>query len=142
MNTLYFHKQKTLLSTLWIFVTLNYLYCDLISLMDANLLNQYLTGEVEGLKLTNNFLLAGGILMELPILMILLSKFLAPIYNLWTNIIVATIKTVAMVATLFIGTPTNYYIFFASIEISTTLFIIVYCFYWKINEKREYKTLL
>lgn len=131
MDTLYFHKQKTLLSTLWIFVTLNYLYCDLMGLMDSNLLNQYLTGEVDGLKLTNNFLLAAAILMELPIAMILLSKLLSPIYNLWFNIVIASIKTIAMISTLFIGTATSYYLFFATIEIATTVFIIFYCFYWK-----------
>lgn len=33
---------KVVLSTLWIFVTLNYLYCELIGLMDPGLLTQYL----------------------------------------------------------------------------------------------------
>jgi hypothetical protein len=131
MNTI--KEKKNLLSTLWIFVTLNYLYCDLIGLMDANLLQQYLTGEVEGLKLTNEFLLGAAILMELPILMVLLSKILPFSYNRWVNIIVASIKTAAMLATLFIGTSTSYYIFFASIEIATTLFIIGYCWSWKIK---------
>lgn len=131
MNTLYFDQQKKMLSTLWIFVTLNYLYCDVMSLMDANLLKQYLTGKIDGLTLDDNFLLGAAILMELPIAMILLSKILGPAYNCWTNIVVATIKTLAMVVTLFIGTPTSYYLFFATIEISTTLFIIGYCWYWK-----------
>lgn len=138
MNTLYFNQQKKILSTLWIFVTLNYLYCDLIGLMDANLLNQYLTGEVEGLKMSNNFLLAAAILMEIPIAMILTSRLLTPIYNCWTNIIAASIKTLAMTATLFIGTTTNYYLFFASIEISTTIFIIGYCWYWIQKLKQHY----
>lgn len=131
MNTLYFNSQKKLLSTLWIFVTLNYLYCDVMGLMDANLLQQYLKGSVDGLEITNNFLLYAAILMELPIAMILLSKILPPIYNCWTNISIASIKTIVMIGTLFIGTPTSYYLFFASIEILTTLFIIGYCWYWK-----------
>ena len=60
-------KQKNLLSILWVFVTLNYLYCDLIGLMDASLLKQYLTGNVNGLQLNESFLLSAGILMEIPI---------------------------------------------------------------------------
>ncbi len=40
---------KLLLSTLWIFVILNYLYCDIMGLMDVNLLKQYLTGSVSGM---------------------------------------------------------------------------------------------
>lgn len=130
MNSLFFNQEKKLLCTLWVFVTLNYLYCDLIGLMDSNLLNQYLTGEIEGLKLTPDFLLGAAILMELPIAMVLLSNILHPKYNWWTNIIVASIKTIAMIATLFVGTPTSYYLFFAIIEISTTLFIIGYCINW------------
>src|SRR5258706_4538425 len=43
---------RTSLSTLWIFVMLNYLYCDIVSLMDSELLKQYLTGNVDGLDLT------------------------------------------------------------------------------------------
>lgn len=131
MNTLYFNQQKNILSTLWIFVTLNYLYCDLMGLMDANLLNQYLTGNVDGLTITPDFLLAAAILMEIPIAMVLASKILTPIYNCWTNIIAASIKTIVMIATLFIGNTTKYYLFFAIIEIATTLFIIGYCWYWK-----------
>ena len=133
MNTLFFDQQKKLLSTLWIFVTLNYLYCDLMSLMDSNLLKQYLTGEIDGLVLSENFLFGAAILMELPIAMVLLSRLLTPKYNCWINIVVATIKSLAMIATSFVGTPTSYYLFFAVIEISTTLFIIGYCWYWKRN---------
>ncbi len=44
-----------MLSTLWIFVTLNYLYADVVSLMDKELLSQYLTGTVEGLQMTQGF---------------------------------------------------------------------------------------
>ncbi|WP_406626666.1 DUF6326 family protein [Portibacter marinus] len=39
-----------ILSTLWIFVTLNYLYCDVLSLMSAELLNALLTGTVGSIE--------------------------------------------------------------------------------------------
>ncbi|MEM7552106.1 MAG: DUF6326 family protein [Bacteroidota bacterium] len=44
-------NRKVILSTLWIFVTLNYLYCDVLSLMLAELLNALLTGEVAGIQM-------------------------------------------------------------------------------------------
>lgn len=141
MNTLFFDTQKKILSILWIFVTFNYLYCDVMSLMDANLLNQYLTGSVEGLEFTENFLLSAAILMELPIIMILLSRTLNPIYNCWVNIGVASIKTIAMLATFFVGSVTTYYLFFATIEIATTIFIIGYCWYWKQKLNQQYVTI-
>lgn len=130
-------NKKELLSTLWIFVTLNYLYCDLIGLMDSSLLKQYLTGNVEGLLINESFLLYAGILMEVPIAMVLLSKILGKNANGWTNIIAASIKTVVMIATLFMGRVTIYYMFFAIIEIATTVFIIGYATQWLRQKEDE-----
>src|SRR5215211_3722822 len=64
------------LSTLWIFASLSYLYCDVISLMDPELLKQYLAGNVNGLAFTPGFLLGSAILIEIPISMVLLAKVL------------------------------------------------------------------
>ena len=122
--------RRVILSTLWIFVTLNYLYCDVLGLMDSEILNQFLTGKVDGLVINKNFLLGGAILMEIPIAMVLLSRILSIKINRWANIIAALIKTAAMIMSLFVGSPTGYYSFFAAIEISTTLFIIWYAWTW------------
>lgn len=129
-------NKKELLSILWIFVTFNYLYCDVMGLMDSSLLKQYLTGNVEGLLINESFLLYAAILMEIPIAMILLSKILNKKVNCWINIIAASIKTLAMIATLFVGNTTSYYLFFAIIEISTTIFIIGFSLYW-LKQKEE-----
>lgn len=126
-----FNNNKVLLSTLWIFVMFNYAYCDIMSLMDASLLKQYLTGVVEGLELTQGFFLSGAILMEIPIAMILLSRVLNYRANRWANIIAASIKSIAMILTMFVGTPSMYYLFFGIIEIATTLYIIYYAWTWK-----------
>jgi hypothetical protein len=122
--------KKELLSTLWVFVTLNYLYCDLIGLMDASLLKQYLTGHVGGMEINEQFLLYAGVLMELPIAMVVLSRLLPKKMNCWANGIAGSIKTLVMIATLFIGSFTTYYLFFALIEISTTAFIVGYAIRW------------
>lgn len=68
--------KKMLLSTLWILVTLNYLFCDIMGLMDVNQLKQYLTGNVNGMEMSENFLLGAAILIEIPIAMILLSSII------------------------------------------------------------------
>ncbi len=125
--------KKTLLSILWVFVTLNYLYCDLIGLMDATFLKQYLTGHVEGMEINQKFLLAAAVLMEIPIAMVLFSKILPEKPNAWANIVAGSIKTIVMIMTLFIGKPTIYYSFFAIIEISTTIFIVYYAINWLKN---------
>jgi Family of unknown function (DUF6326) len=129
--------NKTLLSTLWIFVTFNYLYCDLIGMMDSSLLKQYLTGRVEGLVIDEVFLLYAGILMEIPIAMILLSRLLKDWINAWFNVVAGFIKTTVMILTLFMGNTTQYYLFFAVIEISTTLLIIFTGIKWLRSMRSE-----
>ena len=130
-------NKRDFLSTLWVFVTLNYLYCDLIGLMDSTLLKQYLTGTVEGLIINESFLLYAGIIMEIPIAMVLLSKILTKNINCWANIFAGAIKTIVMIATLFLGPVTMYYLFFAAIEITTTIFIVVYALKW-LKQKEEF----
>ncbi|MBL4812824.1 MAG: hypothetical protein JKX69_10840 [Rhodobacteraceae bacterium] len=122
--------RKTLLSTLWIFVIFNYLYCDVVGLMDANLLSQFLTGDVGGMKITETFLLIAGILMEVSIALVLLSRILPQRSNRWANLFGGALSTAAMVATLFTGF-TSYYLFFAVIEISTTVYIFWLAWTWK-----------
>ncbi len=127
--------KKVILSTLWIFVTLNYLYCDLMGLMDADLLKQYLTGTVNGMDMNGGFLLSAALLMEIPIAMVLLSRILNYKANRWANIISGSFKTIVMVLTLFVGTPTLYYLFFAIVEIACTSFIVIYAWKWIENKK-------
>jgi len=119
-------------STLWIFAMFNYLYCDVMSLMDPGLLKQYLNGNVGGMQLTPGFFLGAAILMEIPTAMVFLSRVLNYRANRWANIIAGTIMTVVQFSTLFFGSsPTIYYIFFSIIEIACTLFIVVYAWMWR-----------
>ncbi len=126
--------RKVVFSTLWIFVTLNYLYCDVITLMDHTQLREIMTGMVGNMEITQGFLLGAGILMEIPIAMVLLSRILNYKANRIANIVAGTIKTVVMIMTLFVGTPTTYYVFFGSIEIACTAFIVWYAWKWKNTE--------
>lgn len=123
--------RKALLSTIWIFVVLNYLYCDLLSLMDANLLKQYLAGNVGGLQFTQGFLLGAGILMEISMAMVLLSRVLPYKANRWANIIAGVITTAVQVASLTLGTSTTYYWFFSIIENTATASIVWLAWTWR-----------
>ncbi len=126
--------KKIILSTLWIFVMFNYLYCDVLGLMDPGLLNQYITGIVNGLEINESFLLAGAVMMEIPIAMVLLARILNYKANRWANIVAGSLKTIVMIMTMFVGTPTSYYLFFGTIEIATTIFIVWYAWKWKTQE--------
>ncbi len=104
--------------------------------MDASLLKKYLTGSIDGLTINESFLLSAGILMEIPIAMVLLSKILPKQTNCLANMGAASVKTTVMAGTLFIGSSTKYYLFFAVIEIATTVFILGYTLrWWKQKEK-------
>jgi hypothetical protein len=124
-------NRKMIFSTLWIFVTLNYLYCDLMGMMDPVLLKQYFSGIVGGITINENFLFSAAILMEIPMVMIVLSRILGYRANRWANGIAATLMTLVMILTLFVGKPTHYYLFCGIIEIVTTLFILWYALGWK-----------
>lgn len=122
--------RKVMLSTLWIFVMFNYLYCDVMALMDPIFLNQFITGTVGGMEINDRFLLGAAILMEIPIAMVLLSRILAYKANRMANIIAGSIKTVVMVMTMFMGMPSLYYLFFGTIEIACTAYIVWYAWTW------------
>jgi len=130
--------SKVILSALWIFVMFNYLYCDVLSLMDPAFLKQYMAGSVGGMQLTSGFFLAASILMEIPIAMVLLSWILKYRANRWANIIAGTFMTVVQFSTLFFGSaPTNYYVFFSIIEIACTAFIVWYAWKWANPESQS-----
>jgi MFS family permease len=122
--------RKVILSTLWIFAMLNYLYCDVIGLMNPDLLKQYLTGSVNGIHLTQGFLLGAGILIEIPIAMVLLSRVLRYKANRWANIVAGSVMTAVQILTLVLTPPLAYYIFFSILEIGCTAFIVWYAWTW------------
>ncbi len=119
------------LSTLWITASLSYLYCDIISLMDPELLKQYLQGNVNGLAFTPGFLLGAAILISIPILMVLLSRVLNYRANRWANITAGTAMTAVQTLTLFIGWPAPYYLYLSIIEITCTVLIVGYAWKWR-----------
>jgi hypothetical protein len=121
---------KVKLSVLWIFVMLNYIYADIITLMDSSVLKDILSGSTGGIQITQGFLLVAAIIMEIPIAMVVLSLVLEYKWNRLANIFAGAIKTLAVFASMFVGTPALYYLFFGIIEIVTTLFIIRIAWKW------------
>jgi hypothetical protein len=113
--------MKTRLSMLWVFMLLNYLYCDVLGLFDPTISKD----------LAQDALLAGAILMEVPIAMVLLSRVLGHGPNRWANIGAGAFMAVVQLSTLFVGTPpTLYYLCFSVIEIASLLFIVGSAWRW------------
>lgn len=118
---------KVKLSLLWLFVMLNYIYADILTLMDASALKEILGGT---LGVTPLYLFIGAILMEIPIAMVFLSLMLSDKINRWANVVSGILKTLAVLGSLSVGTPSAYYTFFVSIEVITTVSIIVIAWRW------------
>lgn len=129
--------RKTTLSVLWIFATLNYFYCDVLSMMNPEVLNQFLTGDLGFIQITEEFLLGSAFLMEIPISMVLLSKVLKYKASRWVNIIAGFIMTAVQILSLFVGSPELHYTFFSLIEIVTTAFVVWYAWTWTKQTERR-----
>jgi hypothetical protein len=123
-------RGKTL-SILWVFATVNYIYCDVLAFMDHDYLRQVLTGSVGGLDMTRGLLLGASVLMEVPMAMILLSWVLRPGPSRIANLVAGSVMTAVQLSTLFGGSaPTPSYVFFSVVEIATTAFIVWYAWTW------------
>jgi len=123
--------MRVRLSTLWLFAVLNYVYCDVVTLMNPAYVNGLVAGSAGGIPVTPGFLLAAGVLVEIPIAMVLLSRVLRYRASRLTNIIAGAVMTAVQAASLFLSTPGLYYVFFSIIEISATLAIVWYAWKWR-----------
>ena len=124
-------EMKTKLSSLWIFAVLNYLYADVIGLMKAENLQAFISGQVGSMPITEVFLLSAAVLMETAIAMTLLSRILSYRANRWANIVVGLLHTIAVSASMFVGSgPGLYYLFFGTIEIICTAYIVWTAWRW------------
>ena len=125
-------------SSLWAFTSLNYLYADLLGVMDVNLLTQYQTGTVNGIAVTPEFLTGAAIYMQLPLANVFLPHVIKNDKALrWIQIVSGSIATLVQASTLFIGEPTPYYILFSAIEIGTTAYITLDAIKWKPGSKSK-----
>ena len=130
-------NKKVLFSTLWIFVTVNYIFCDVFTLFHSESLKQLMTGKVGGMEINQKFLLGFSILMEMPMVMIVLSRILSYKSNRLANIIVALIMTIVQAGTLFTADNTMHYIFFSIVEVGTTSFILYSAWNWTESKNIE-----
>ena len=90
-----------------------------------------MTGIVNGTQVTDQVLLAGGIMVEIPISMVLLSRILQYRVNRWANIIAGAV-TIAFVVS--IGPKDLDDMFFATVEVISLLLIVWCAWKWRKQE--------
>ena len=124
-------RPQTLLSTLWIFVILNIFARDFHELGRPGMLQQVMSGVVDGVTITEELMLLGGIMIEIFIVMVALSQVLKYRVNCCVNMIVGPIAIMIVVMTNLSPDLDN--IFFMTIEIIALLAIIGVAWRWKIE---------
>lgn len=123
--------RKAILSTLWVFLAVNYIYCDVLSNMDPAALRELFSGTVGSMQVTQTFLLSAAIMMQIPFLMIVLSRVLPYRVNRPANIIAGVIMVAIQLGTMNMGTPsTLHYLFYSAVEVIANLFIVWYAWKW------------
>jgi Sec-independent protein secretion pathway component TatC len=115
-------KPQTLLSTLWVFILLNMVFRDLHQFVKAGFLAEIMTGVINGVKITEELMLFGGFLAEVPIIMVLLSRILTDRVNKWANITASVITMLVLLSALPSADMDD--VFFMIVEVVAFLAII------------------
>ena len=122
--------RRALLPILWVFVLLNMIYADILSLMDpASPIRQIMVGAAR----VPAGLVAGAILMETSIGMVLLSRILPRQANRCANIVAAVINIPAVL----LGGRGAYYYFFAGVETLGMIAIIFLVIRWPESDSKK-----
>jgi hypothetical protein len=116
------HNREVILSTLWIVVMFNMIFADILSFITPGFFE-----ELNATQVDQPMLLVFAVLLEIPIMMIFLSRILDPKVNRWANIIASIITILFVIGG---GSPYLHYIFFASLEIVLMSLIILIAWGW------------
>lgn len=116
------------LSTIWIFVMFNMIYADILSFLDGEFLAGLLEGNIDGIPYSVMLTVIGTIVVQIPILMVLLSRFLKYRLNRMLNIGIPILTMVFVVGG---GSLKPHYVMFAGLEIIGLLAIIFLAWRWQ-----------
>lgn len=90
---------RTKLSALWLFILLNIIFRDIHQMVLASHLEMLLTGYYNGTKITEELMLLGGVLVQVPIAMVLFSLLMTPQIGRPVTIVAAVLTTGTLLST-------------------------------------------
>ncbi len=131
MNSIKKNSQldvKVKISLFCIVVMFTMIMADILSFM-------FPEGDKPEFEITQGIFLIFAILLEIPIIMILLSRVLPYRINRWANIFASIITIVFVIGG---GSALLHYYFFASVEIICMLLIIWHAWKWKNTENGKF----
>jgi hypothetical protein len=125
------------ISTLWVAMLLLFAYGDIFGFFNPGQIEEVISGEISGeisgIEITQAFLLAVSVYIAIASVMIFLTLVLRPTVARWTNIVLAILYAVSIVASA-IGETDAYFLFLSVAEIGMLLLIVRYAWTWPRRE--------
>ncbi|MEM1073291.1 MAG: DUF6326 family protein [Pseudomonadota bacterium] len=118
---------NTKLSSLWLFILLNIIFRDLHQLVMPGFLETIMTGQFNGMEITAELMLLGGVVVSVPISMVPLSLLLERRFARPVTFVAALITTVTMVPPAPIDLDDAYHFVLQLIAMAT---IVVIAWRW------------
>lgn len=128
-------NPRLLLSILWVFIILNFFARDIHELGRPGMLEQMMSGIIDGVVITEMLMLIGGIMIEIPILMTILALLLPHGMNRWANIGVGLLTMVMIVAMNLKPDLDN--VFFMSIQLIALIAIVGIAWQWRAPQRTD-----
>jgi hypothetical protein len=131
-------RTRLTLSLLWTFVLFNYVYADIGSfayvMMHPAVFDQFQSRNFGSLRMTDEFMLAAAVFMEIPIAMVIVSWLAPRGWNRIANVAVGLLMTAVIsfiLATTIRSPAMAFYNLFQSIEIASTAIIAWIALRWR-----------
>jgi Family of unknown function (DUF6326) len=121
------------IAALWIAMLFLFAYGDIFGFFRPGQIEEVMAGELAGIAITQVSLFAFSLYIAIASVMVFLSLVLSPTINRWTNIILASLYIVSIVASA-IGETSAYYWFLSITEIALLLLIVLYAWTWPRQE--------
>ena len=116
------------LSTLWIVVMFNMLYADVLGFLNADFLRGLLDGYAENVRISQPLLVGSALMVEIPILMVLLSRTLSPVVNRRINFVAVPLTAAFVVGG---GSTRPHYLVLATVELALLALIGWQAWRWR-----------
>jgi hypothetical protein len=94
-------------------------------------LRKILSGKIGEMEITQEFLLTFALIMEIPMLMIILSRVVKRKINRILNVVFGLLLIIVQAGSLTADDNSLHYIFFSIVEISTLIAIVWLAIGWK-----------
>jgi len=116
------------ISALWIAMLILFAYGDIFGFFKPGRIEEVMSGEISGIEITQGFLFAISVYIAIASGMIFLTLVLKPAAARWSNIVLAILYIVSILAAA-IGEDA-YYLFLSAVEIAMLLLMVRYAWTW------------